>query len=145
MRQDELEGVEAAHEWRRPERMTDVLLVVAGGALGVLLRYLLDAAFTGRFGIGFPWATLTINVVGAFALGVLTVLTVERGLLPMQLRPALGIGFLGGFTTFSTYAVDAFLLAEAGYIGRSLTYAVLTNIAGLGAAALGFLLARTAT
>lgn len=122
--------------------MSDLLLVAIGGCLGAVTRYLVDAGVTKFAGGDFPWATLLVNVTGAFALGVLVVLTVERGLLPMALRPAVGIGFLGAYTTFSTYAVDALLLAEGGRMLRALAYVLASNVLAIAAAAAGFLAGR---
>lgn len=142
LREQEFEGREAAAELAGPLRMTSLLLVALGGLVGASLRYLLEAAVVTRFGSDFPWGTLAINLIGAFGLGVLTVLTVERELLPLLARPAFGIGLLGAFTTFSTYAVETIVLAEGGRMLRAATYVVATNVAGVGAAVAGFALAR---
>lgn len=144
LREQEFEGREAVDELRGPGRVTDLLLVALGGCLGAVLRYLVDAAVTSRYGTSFPWATLSINVAGAFALGLLTALTVEREVLPLVLRPAFGIGLLGAFTTFSTYAVDAIVLAEGGLVARAAAYVVVTNAVGIAAAVAGFAVGRSA-
>lgn len=142
-RDEEFEAVEAARELSGGRRVTDLLLVAIGGCLGAVTRYLLDAYVVRHAGSSLPWATLAINVTGAFALGVLTALTVERALLPELLRPALGIGFLGAYTTFSTFAVDAVVLAEGGMLVRAATYVVAMNVVGIAAAVAGFAVGRT--
>jgi CrcB protein len=141
-RPEEFEGREAAEELAGDRAMIDVLLVAGGGCLGAISRYGIDAVVTRRVDGDFPWAILVINVVGAFALGLLTVAVVERGLLPGWVRPAAGIGFLGAFTTFSTFAAETFLLAEAGQVGLAATYVLATNVVGIGAGVAGFLLGR---
>jgi fluoride exporter len=91
----------------------NVLLVAAFGAAGALARYGVDSALIGSSATGrFPLDTFIVNVAGSFALGVLVALTTERMLLDESWRIALGIGFLGSFTTFSTYTVESIRLAE---------------------------------
>ena len=112
------------------------LLVAAAGAAGVLTRYWISSAFHGD---ALPWATVWINVCGSFLLGVLVV---EPWFSP-QARAAIGVGFLGGFTTFSTFSVQAILDVDAGAPGRAGLYVVTSVFGGLAAAAAGFYLART--
>lgn len=140
----ELEAVEAVEEQAGPRRMNDLVLVAVGGCIGAVLRYVVEAAITRRTGAALPWGTMIINVSGAFLLGALTALTVERQILPMWLRPALGVGLLGAYTTFSTLAVDAIVLTESGAVLRAAVYVVATNVAGVAAAALGFVVGRAA-
>ena len=91
-----------------------LLLVGLGGLCGTIARYLLDTWITDATHATFPWGTLAINVSGSFAIGVLFAVTVERGTLPAELRAPLGIGFLGGYTTFSTFMLESLRLAEGG-------------------------------
>ncbi|MGK2955227.1 MAG: fluoride efflux transporter FluC [Solirubrobacterales bacterium] len=119
--------------------MTLLLVFVAGGA-GVLARYGISTMFHGD---ALPWATVGINVVGSFLLGVL--LVVSGDWLTNQTRTALGVGFLGGFTTFSTFSVQAFADFEGGEPARAFIYIAVSVLAGIGAAAAGFYLARAAT
>lgn len=125
---------------RRPA--WDVLAVVAGGgALGAAARYGVGLAWP-HPPAGFPWATFAINVVGCAALGFLVGL-LERLSAPHRLvRPFLGTGVLGGFTTFSTYAVDARELVDADRPGVALAYVAGTLVAALGAVWLGMLATR---
>jgi len=117
-------------------RLTTPLLVGVGGAVGGLLRYALDVAFPTAPG-AIPWTTFAINVVGSFALGLLVVGIMGRRAAPHWVRPALGTGLLGGFTTFSalTHAVD--LLATDGHAVAGAVYLVVSLTAGILAAALG--------
>lgn len=93
--------------------MFSYLLIAGFGAAGAVSRYAVDLWLGGDAAAGqFPWGTLTVNVVGAFLLGILIALTSERLLLDENWRIALGIGFLGSFTTFSTYAYQSIALAE---------------------------------
>ncbi len=111
------------------------LLVGLAGLAGVLLRYGISGAFHGD---SLPWATVAINVLGSFLLGVLVVAPWASA----QSRTALGVGFLGGFTTFSTFSVQAFLDLQAGRPGRAVIYVLASVALGLGAAALGYYLGR---
>lgn len=122
---------------RRPVRAVDVLLVAAGGAVGAVLRHLVDVGAPDTL---FPWPTLAINVVGAFALAMLPVLAVVRH--STRVAAALGPGLLGGFTTVSAWAGQTRDLAAGGHVVVAGAYLALTLAAGLAAAALGQHLAR---
>jgi fluoride exporter len=100
-----------------------------------LLRYGISSGFHGD---ALPWATVAINVCGSFLLGVVVV---AHWASP-QTRTALGVGFLGGFTTFSTFSVQAFLDAEAGEPLRALSYVLVSVVLGFAAAAAGYYLGR---
>jgi CrcB protein len=119
------------------------LLVAVFGALGAIARYAVDGWISDATHGQFPWGTLTINLAGAFALGVVVALTTERLLLSPQWRVALGIGLLGSFTTFSTYAYETVRLAEDGAVGLALANAVAMVALGLLAAALGLAVGRS--
>jgi len=112
-----------------------VLFVALAGAGGVLLRYGISSGFHGD---ALPWATVAINVFGSFLLGLMVV---AHWASP-ETRTALGVGFLGGFTTFSTFSVQAFLDAEAGEPLRALVYVLASVALGLAAAAAGYYLGR---
>ena len=120
-----------------PLRVVDVVLVAAGGAVGAVLRHLVDVGAPDTL---FPWPTLAINVAGAFALGLLPVLAVVRH--SRRVAAALGPGLLGGFTTVSAWAGQTRDLAAGGHVVIAGTYLALTLAAGLYAAALGQRLAR---
>ena len=91
----------------------------------------------------FPWGTLTVNVIGSFALGVLVALTTERYLSGPHWRTALGIGFLGAFTTFSTYAYETVRLADDGALALAFLNAFAMLAVGLLAAYMGLAAGRT--
>jgi fluoride exporter len=114
--------------------VTRYLLIAAFGAAGAVCRYALDGWVSGFSRGQFPWGTLAVNVLGSFALGVVVELTTGRLLPHPNWRVALGIGFLGAFTTFSTYAYETVRLAEDS------AYA-LAAVNALGMVALGLLAA----
>lgn len=118
-------------------RRRDILLVIAlGGALGAGGRYGMARAIP-HTSTEFPWSTLLTNVAGCFAIGVLMVIVVERLSGSRLVRPFFGTGLLGGFTTFSTYAVDLRELLGHGQPALAAAYLAVTLIAGLLAVALG--------
>jgi CrcB protein len=119
-----------------------VLAVVsAGGVLGAVARYGLATAWPHRPG-RFPWATFVTNVSGCLLIGVLMVLVTEVWSAHRLLRPFLGIGVLGGYTTFSTYAVDVQQLVAAGAARTGLAYLAGTLGAALAAVYAGIALTR---
>ena len=95
--------------------MTQLLAVAAGGALGALLRYGMSLGVHGLLGRGFPYGTLTVNVTGSLAMGVLYVLLLERSALGPEWRLALLVGLLGSFTTFSSFAIETLVLVDGAY------------------------------
>ena len=121
----------------------DNLLVGLGGFLGAILRYLVDGWVAQRLGSTFPYGTLVINVGGSFLLGLLLTVVAERFAAPPGLRLFFGIGFLGAYTTFSTFAFESLVLIE----DRAYLVAVanlLGNVVlGLIAVALGVVIGRT--
>ncbi|MDI6692728.1 MAG: fluoride efflux transporter CrcB [Anaerosomatales bacterium] len=123
-------------------RATDVVIVAAGGAVGAAARYVLGGWLADRFGTAFPWHTFVINVAGAFALGVLMALSVERGIVPQQWRLALGVGVLGGYTTFSTLSYESIALLSQGSYALGFLNMFGSGVAGLLAAWLGLATGR---
>ena len=122
----------------------DVLLVIgAGGALGSLARWGVGELLPWS-GDGFPWATFVENLSGAFLLGVLMVLVLDVWAPRRYLRPFLGVGLLGGYTTFSSYMLEAHDLLAAGAVPLALGYLFGTLLAGLLAVWLGIGVARFA-
>lgn len=91
-----------------------LLLIGVGGFAGAVARYVVDGAVAERTGGGFPWGTLAINVSGSFVLGLLFAMSAERAILPADIRGPLMIGFLGAYTTFSTYMLESWRLIESG-------------------------------
>ncbi|KPI06393.1 CrcB-like protein [Actinobacteria bacterium OV450] len=132
---------------QRAERPGHVLAAIAaGGAVGASARYG-AALLWPAGGADFPWTTFWTNVIGCALIGVLMALISEGGrTAPHPLvRPFCGVGVLGGFTTFSTYAVDFSRLLDAGEAGAALAYAGLTVVGALGAVWAGASLTRLAT
>ncbi|MEU0129847.1 MULTISPECIES: CrcB family protein [unclassified Streptomyces] len=114
-----------------PRRVLAV--IAAGGAVGSTARYAASLAWPAAEG-GFPWAVFVVNVTGCALIGVLMVLTVERGRISHPLvRPFLGVGVLGGFTTFSTYAAGVSELLVRQEVATAMVYAGVTAVAALGA------------
>lgn len=112
------------------------LLVALGAAVGAPLRFVLATRLDGRL----PWGTLAVNVSGSFALGVLSALSLSEsasGSLSEGGLALLGVGFCGGFTTYSAFAVQTHALG----VRRGAAYAAATVVLSLGACALGFRLA----
>jgi len=125
-----------------PDRQWRVLAAVsAGGMLGGTTRYGVEQALPVR-GDGFPWGTFTVNIAGAFVLGLLLVLILELWPARLYLRPFLAIGFLGSFTTFSTWMLQVYDLADAGRVGLAATYLGGSLVAGLAVTALGLVVGR---
>ena len=102
--------------------------VAIGGALGSLARYALSTYILDVSSHKFPYATLAINVLGSFAMGILFVLIVEKAAMPSEMRSLLMIGFLGAFTTFSAFSLDALGMWQNGHIFMSLVYMLATVI-----------------
>ncbi|MCO6178494.1 fluoride efflux transporter CrcB [Ciceribacter sp. RN22] len=119
--------------------MNQILLVAAGGAVGSVCRYLVGAGLLRLAGPAFPWGTLSVNLVGSFGIGILAELIVARFGASPEMRLLLITGFLGGFTTFSAFALDAVSLFERGealsslvYVGASVGLSLVATVAGIG-------------
>jgi CrcB protein len=110
-----------------------LILVSIAGAVGAAARYGISNLFHGD---ALPWSTVGINVLGSFLLGVLIV--IPWGWIGPELRTALGVGLLGGFTTFSTFSVQAVTDFEAGLPLRALAYIATSVLLSLAAAAVGY-------
>lgn len=113
-----------------------LLVIGVGGALGTLARYELGLALP-TAGAGFSWATFIANLSGAFALGLLVAVAGRRWPRAHYLRPALGTGVLGGYTTFSTYMVETVERLDHGHAGLALAYVLLTLVGGVVLAGVG--------
>lgn len=122
-----------------------LLLIGVGGFAGAIARALVDGWVSAAARSSFPWATLAINTTGSFALGLLFGLTADRGPLPAELRVPLGVGFLGAYTTFSTYTLDSLRLAEDGAWVAALANLGGSVVLGLVAVAAGLALGRALT
>ncbi len=109
------------------------VLVALGGALGAWLRYVVGLAWARSIGAtsaaAFPWATLTVNLFGSLAMGLLTGWLAGSGQGSESWRLLLGVGVLGGFTTFSAFSLDIVTLAQRGSIGLAALY-IAVSVAG---------------
>ncbi len=115
--------------------------IAAGGFAGTLARYEVSRAFPTAAG-AFPWTTFAINTSGAFFLGLILAAILERWRAPRYVRPLTCVGFLGAWTTMSTLALEADLLARDGHAGVAATYLLATLFAGLAATGLGIAIGR---
>jgi len=120
-----------------------MLWVGAGGFLGASLRYALGG-FVHRMlpQATFPWGTLTVNITGCFAIGVLAGLAETRHMMGPQLRLFLLVGLLGGFTTFSTFGNETYMLLRNGESQKALASVLISVFCGIGTAWLGHALVR---
>jgi len=115
-----------------------LILIGLGGFAGAISRYLVDGFVTERTAGGFPWGTLAVNASGTFLLGLLFAMATERAILPAEVRGPLMIGYLGAYTTFSTYMLESWRLIESGAwslalanLGGSVAVGVVAVVAGL--------------
>jgi fluoride exporter len=116
--------------------ITTLAAVFVGGAVGTLLRYLLEVHHPIAQG-GFPWPTLTVNLTGSFLIGLILPLTDHLSQRVPLVRPLFVVGLLGGWTTYSTLAVEATLLAKDGHIVTGLAYLAATVFGGVALVVLG--------
>jgi CrcB protein len=126
---------------RRRDQLAILAAVATGGALGAVSRYAISLAIP-ETASGFPWATFLINITGSAVLGFLVTVIPERFPRGRLVRPLLGTGFIGAYTTFSTFAVEAVLLVRAGYPATAGAYVLASVVAGLAAAWAGMIAAR---
>ena len=114
--------------------MNMLFAVACGGALGAMGRHLISSQIMRWAGDGFPWGTLTVNVVGSFILGLVVEYLAQRWSATQEIRSFLVVGVMGGFTTFSAFSSDAVLLLERGSLGPAFAYvagSVLLSIGGM--------------
>lgn len=123
-----------------PSFLAASLTVAAGGAAGSWLRFLVGRGFGPAH--AFPWATLTVNAAGSFAMGLLAGWLARLGGAGESWRLLLGVGVLGGFTTFSAFSLDFALLVERGALGMAASYVAASLIAGFAGLFAGLYLMR---
>ena len=150
---DRVESADRVRGWSRTRRQAqaawgvlverkDILAVIgAGGVLGSLARWGVSLALAHRPG-AFAWSTFTVNVLGSFLLGVLMVLVTDVWSRSRYLRPFLGVGVLGGFTTFSTYLLDVHDQLGAGHLATAGVYLTGSLLGGLVSVWLGLRVTR---
>ncbi len=120
----------------------EIIAIAIGGAFGAVARYWLTELSSTLLGSDFPYGTLAVNVLGSFCLGFVFVMLVERNLVGPVWRAAIMVGFLGAFTTFSTFSLQAFdLFQQARFLAGS-GYIVGSVVASLIAVGTGMLMAK---
>lgn len=122
--------------------MSNILLVAIGGAIGSVGRYLVGLSATRLAGPNFPWGTLTVNVVGAFAIGLLVEMVARRFDASNEMRAFIVTGILGGFTTWSSFTLDTMVLFERGEVGLSALYLLASLLVSFAAIFAGLALGR---
>lgn len=118
-----------------------LLWVIVAGGLGSGARYLIGQWATRGLGVSFPYGTLIVNLGGCLALGIVVQLA-SSGSISQEMRTAVGIGFLGGFTTYSSFNQDTLALISNGATGAALVNIAVTLIGGLAAGLLGMAVGR---
>ena len=118
------------------------LAVALGGALGAMSRYWVYDAFVRASESRFPWATLTVNITGSFFLGIAFVLITERAEMGPEVRGLVTVGFLGAFTTFSTFSLETVGLLEQGQLTAAISYVLSSVVVCIIAAWLGLTFSR---
>lgn len=123
--------------------MDKLLLVAAGGALGSVARYATGVQMTRLLGPGWPWGTLTVNIVGGLLMGVLVAVLAHRGGVDQERwRVLIGVGALGGFTTFSAFSLEVALMIERREWAAAFGYSTVSVVASVAALFAGMMLAR---
>lgn len=119
-----------------------LILIGLGGFAGAIARYVVDGFVAERVAGAFPWGTLVVNLSGSFLLGALFALTVDRAILPADIRGPVLIGFIGAYTTFSTYMLESWQLIGSGAYELALVNVVGSAVLGLVAVGSGLALGR---
>jgi CrcB protein len=122
--------------------MWTYIAIAVGGTCGCWARYGMTNLVQSIYGRDFPYATMSINLLGSFLMGFLFIETLERLVVSPELRTGILTGFLGGFTTFSTFSMESVLLVEQGYFLRAGLYMLLSTALGFMAALGGAYIAR---
>ncbi len=120
----------------------NIFSIFLGGGIGAVMRYLTSLLYLKVFNFNFPLATLSVNLVGSFLLGILAVYLFEDDTIPEPVKYALTVGLCGGFTTFSTFAFEVFDMLKRGEYFISVFYIVLSVFLSVLIAAAGFYWAK---
>jgi CrcB protein len=118
------------------------LLILTGGGIGSLARYIVADSIATRLGVKFPWGTMVVNVTGCFLIGLVMTILTERANLSPNWRFALVIGFLGGYTTFSSFEWETYSAVRDGGLWIGLANVIGSVTLGYAAVVIGTLLAR---
>ncbi|HJS09846.1 fluoride efflux transporter CrcB [Sphingopyxis sp.] len=121
--------------------MNSLFPVMIGGAIGAGARHLVGQAVLARFGAAFPWGTLSINIVGSLLMGLLVGWLARSGGGDTT-RLFVGVGILGGFTTFSSFSMEYWMLFERGQNAQAAAYVVASVIGAIAACGLGLFIVR---
>ncbi|MBV2120621.1 MAG: fluoride efflux transporter CrcB [Candidatus Thiodiazotropha sp. (ex Ctena orbiculata)] len=122
--------------------MYQLLVIASGGAAGALFRFWVSSGVYGVLGRGFPYGTLVVNVLGSLVMGFLYVLFIERMAVSAELRAGLLVGFLGAFTTFSTFSMETLNLLEQAEVLKAGLNVLFSVVACLLACWFGLVLGR---
>lgn len=122
--------------------MSQLLFIAVGGALGAVMRFLVSSGVHQLLGRGFPYGTLTVNVLGSLCMGFLFVTLIERSSLGPEWRAFILVGLLGAFTTFSTFSIETLHLIEDGAIARAFANIFISVTTCILATWLGVILGR---
>lgn len=120
----------------------EYIAIGVGGALGAIMRFFVGTHLTKLLGAGFPFGTLAVNVLGSFLMGIFAVIIIEQLKMPGYWRELLIIGFLGAFTTFSTFSLDGLNLLHNGQISTAIVYFLVSVIGSLLACFAGWYLTK---
>ncbi len=122
--------------------MQTTIAIAIGGATGALFRYWVSSGIYALLGRGFPYGTLTVNILGSLLMGFLYIFFLERMTVGPEIRAAILIGVLGAFTTFSTFSMETFNLIEQADYLKAILNVVISVLACIAAAWMGVMLGR---
>jgi CrcB protein len=122
--------------------LSQLIAIASGGAAGALMRFWVSGAVYALLGRAFPYGTLVVNVIGSLAMGILYIFFMERMSVSPEMRAALLVGFLGAFTTFSTFSLETINLIEQGDLMKAGLNIVISVVACVTACWVGILIGR---